>query len=74
MESGAVRIRWAENFDDLINVEDAREADIVAVDSAARVPILEEKLVADITEEEVQEAAEVMRAGKDPGLDGIETE
>ena len=74
LESGDVRKRWAEYFDDLLNVEDAREADIVAVEGGARMPVLGERLVADITEEEVREAVEVMKAGKAPGLDGIATE
>ena len=74
LESGDVRKRWAEYFDDLLNVEDAREADIVAVEGGARMPVLGERLVADITEEEVREAVKVMKAGKAPGLDGIATE
>ena len=36
LESGVAQNRWAEFFDELLNVEDAREADIVAVDGAAR--------------------------------------
>ena len=35
LESVDVQKRWAEYFDDLLNVEDAREADIVAVDGGA---------------------------------------
>ena len=63
LRSGDVRKRWAEYFDDLLNV-DAREADIVAVDEGARMPVLGERLVAGITEEEVQEEVEGMKAGK----------
>ena len=35
---------------------------------------LGERIIADITEEKVQEAVEVMKARKAPGLDGIATE
>ena len=42
--------RWDEYFDDLPSVEDAREAFIVAVYGGARMPVLRERLVADITD------------------------
>ena len=45
LEIGDVRKRWAEYFDDLLNVEDAREADIVAVDGGERMPFLGERFL-----------------------------
>ena len=38
LESGDVQKRWAEYFDDLLNVEDTREDAIVEVDDEARMP------------------------------------
>ena len=55
----------------LLNFEDPREANIVAVRGGARMPVFGARNVADITKEEVQEAVEVMKAGKAPGLDGV---
>ena len=60
-------------MDELLNVEDVREADIVAVEGGARMPVLGERLVAEITLEKVQEVVEEMKAGKALGLDGIAT-
>ena len=74
LRSGDVRKRWAEYFEELLNVEDPREAIIVAVRGGARMPVLGARIVADIRKEEVQEAVEVMKAGKAPALDGVPTE
>ena len=74
LDSGDVRKRWAELFEELLNVDDPREANIVAVRGGARMPVFGARIVADITKEEVQKAVEVTKAGKAPGLDGVPTE
>ena len=74
VEEGAVRNRWAEYFEGLLNVEDGREAEIVAVPGNGRMPRLENSNVADITKEEVEGALSGMKAGKAPGLDGCAPE
>ena len=47
LESVDVRKRWVMYFDELLNVEDAREGLTVAVDGAARIPVFGERLVSD---------------------------
>ena len=49
LESGDVRKRWAEYFEELVNVEDPREANIDADSGGARMPVLGARIVADIT-------------------------
>ena len=68
LESGNVQKRWTEYFEDLLNVEDAREADIVAVEGGAQMPVLGEILVADITKKNVREAVEVMDGRGGPSI------
>jgi hypothetical protein len=53
LERGDVRKKWAEYFEELLNVEDPREAYIIAVRGGARMPVLGARIVADIKEEEV---------------------
>lgn len=66
--------RAVQKFDELLNVKDDRGADIVDVGGVARMPVFGERLVVDITREEVQEAVEVMKAWKTLGLGGVVTE
>jgi hypothetical protein len=69
-----VRERWAEYFEELLNVEDDREANILAVGNGMRVPILGEVNDVAITNEEVKAVLKVIKGGKAPGLDGCPSE
>ena len=73
VEGGAVRKRWAEYFKRLLNVEDDREAKIVAV-GGVRMPMMGEENGKEITREEVLKAVNGTKAGKAPGLDGCTAE
>ena len=73
VEGGAVRKRWAEYFERLLNVEDDREAKIVAV-GGVMMPKMGEENEKEITREEVLEAVNGTKAGKAPGLDGCTAE
>lgn len=73
-EDGAVRKRWAEYFEQLLNVEDERVARIVAVGNGWRMPRLNEQNEVDVTKEEVERALSEVKSGKAPGLDGCMVE
>ncbi len=64
----AIRKRWAEYYEGLLNGEEDREPDIVAV---GRKLGINEAL---ITREEVQESVREMKTGKAAGLDGVAAE
>jgi len=74
IEKDAVRKRWAEYFERLLNVEEDREPEIVAVGRERGMNVLGELNEALITREEVQEAVREMKAGKAAGLDGCAVE
>ncbi|KAK7063258.1 hypothetical protein SK128_028361 [Halocaridina rubra] len=63
-----VRERWAEYFKNLLNEEDDREAEIVAVANEWRMPMLDEN-DRDIKKEEVRLAPRATKTGKAPGID-----
>ena len=67
------RKRWARYFEGLLNVEDDREAEIVAVGSV-EVPVMGEENERGITREEVERALNETKAGKAPGVDGVRAE
>ena len=64
-----VRKRWAEYFERLLNVEEEREAEIVAVGREQRMNVLGELNESLITREEVEEAVSDMKSGKAAGMD-----
>ena len=74
VEGEQVRERWAQYFRELLNVEDDREAVIVAVGNNRRVTRMEEENNRSIAEGEVQSALGKMKAGKSPGVDGVNPE
>ena len=74
IEKDAVRKRWAEYFERLLNVEEDREPEIVAVGREQRMNVLGELNEALITREEVQEAVREVKVGKAAGLDGCAAE
>ena len=68
-----VRKRWAEYFEELLNVQEDREADIVAV-GGVQVPLMREENEREITREEVKRALNETKRGKAPGMDGVRME
>lgn len=67
------RKRWAEYFESLLNVEDNREADIIAV-PGVEVPVMGDENEREITIEEVRRALDETRVGKASGMDGVKAE
>ena len=74
VKSEDVRGRWAEYFKDLLNVEDGREAVVVAVGRERRMPVLGMLNDGCVVTEEVEGAVAKMKSGKSPGLDGCTVE
>ena len=76
VDKGAVERRWAEYFEDLLNVEDLNEDEvvIVAVGREDRVNVLGEINETLITRQEVVGALGGMKAGKAAGMDGCAVE
>ena len=74
VKSEDVRGRWAEYFKDLLNVEDGREAVVVAVGRERRMPVLGMLNDGYVVTEEVEGAVAKMKSGKSPGLDGCTVE
>ena len=68
-----VRRRWAEYFEQVLNVADVREANINVVGNW-RMPVLGDFNERATSLEEVREAVNEMRSGKAPGLDGFPVE
>ena len=72
-DGGEVRRRWAEYFEQVLNVADVREANI-NVFGNWWAPMLGGLNDRAISLEEVREAVNEMRSGKAPGLDGFPVE
>ena len=68
-----VRTRWAEYFEQVLNVADAREANINVVGNWW-MPVFGDLNGRSISLEEVGEAVNEMKSGKAPGLDGFPLE
>ena len=68
-----VRRRWAQYFEQGLNVADVREANINVVGNW-RMPVLGDLNERAISLEEVREAVNEMKSGKAPGLDGFPVE
>ena len=73
LRGNEARKRWAEYFEELLNVQEDREADIVAV-GGVQVPIMGEENEREITIEEVKRALNQTKGGKAPGMDGVRVE
>ena len=69
-----VRRRWAEYFEQVLNIADVREASITYVVGNWRMPVLGVTNERAISFEEVGEAVNEMKSGKAPGLDGFPVE
>ena len=70
LKGNEARKRWAEYFEELLNVQKDREADIVAV-GGVQVPVMGEENERGITIEEVKRALKETKGGKAPGMDGV---
>ena len=68
-----VRRRWAEYFEQVLNVTDVRDANINVVGNW-RMPVLRDLNERAISLEEVWEAVNEIKSGKAPGLDGFPVE
>ena len=68
-----MRKRWADYFEELLNVQEDREADIVTM-GVVQVPIMGEENERDITRVEVKRPLNEMKGGKAPGMDGVRAE
>ena len=66
------RKRWAEYFEELLNVQEDRETNIVAV-GGVQVPVMGEENEREITVE-VKRALNETKGGKAPGMDGVRVE
>ena len=66
-----VRRRWAEYFEQVLNVADVREEKINVVVGNWRMPTLGDLNERAISLKEVEEAVNEMKSGKAPGLDGF---
>ena len=73
LRGNETRKRWAEYFEELLNVQEDREADIVAV-GGVQVPVMGEENEREITIEEVKRALNETKGGKAPGMDGVRVE
>ena len=68
-----VRRRWAQYFEQVLNVADVREANLDVVGNW-RMPVLGDLNERAISLEEVEDAVNEMKSGKAPGLDGFPVE
>ena len=73
LRGNEARKRWAEYFEELLNVQEDREADIVAV-GGVQVSVMGEENEREITIEEVKRALNETKGGKAPGMDGVRVE
>ena len=73
LRGSKARKRWAEYFEEFVNVQEDREADIVAV-GGVQVSIMGEENEREITREEVKRALNETKGGKAPGMDGVRVE
>ena len=73
LRGNEARKRWAEYFEEFLNVQEDRETDIVAV-RGVQVPVMGEENEREITREGVKRALNKMKGGKAPGMDGVRVE
>ena len=73
LRGNEARKRWAEYFEELLNVQEDKEVDIGAV-GGIQVPVMGEENKREITREEVERALDETKGGKTPGMDGVRVE
>ena len=69
VEGKAVRHRWAEYFDELLNVQDGVQANVVAIGGDRRMPMFGRLNDRVVESYEVEEVMSKMKGGKAPELD-----
>ena len=82
LNGNEARKRWAEYFKELLNVQEDREADIVAAGGCrysgsrggVQVPIMREENEREMTREGVKREMKEPKGGKAPGMDGVRVE
>ena len=70
LRGNETRKRLAEYFEELLNVQEDRQANIVAV-RGVQVPVMGEESETRITREEIKRALNETGGGKVPGMDGV---
>ena len=73
VKGNEARKRWAEYFESLLNVEDDREADVMAI-GGVEVPVFGDENEREITKDEVERALGETKVGKAAGMDGVSAE
>ena len=73
LNGNEVRKRWAEYFEELLNVKEDREADIVAVRDV-QVPVMGKENEREITREEVKRPLNETKGVKAARMDGVRAE
>ena len=73
LKGDEARKRWADHFENLLNVVEDRRAEIIAV-AGVQVPMMEVENESEITKEEVERALRETKTGKAPGVDGVTAE
>ena len=71
-ESAAVKKRWSEYFECLLNVDDGRRAQVNGIEIERRNEITNERL--EVSLEDVRKAVKKLKKGKSPGVDEITSE
>ena len=69
IDGKAARRRWAEYFEELLNVQDGVQASVVAVGGDRRMPVFGRLNDRGVESYEVEEGMNKMKGGKAPGLD-----
>ena len=72
VDGKAVRHRWVEYFDELLNVQDGVQASVVAVDGDNRMPVFDWLNDRGVESDEVEERMSKMEGGRAPELDQCE--
>ena len=70
LRGNEARKRWAEYFEELLNVQEDREANIEAL-RGVQVPVMGEENKREVTREEVKRALNETKGGKALGMDGV---
>ena len=74
VEEVRVRRRWKEYFDGLLNVEDGREAVVLAIGGRGMMPLMQDLNDGPLGRGEIEEALGELRLGKASGMDGVAPE
>ena len=73
VKGNEARKRWAEYFESLLNVEDDREADVLAI-GGVELQVFGDENEREITKDEVERALRETKVGKAAGMDGVRAE